>query len=131
MNILYRKFATCVLIMLTTIATTSGQDQPTVVRVARLIIDPAKLEAYNAALKAEIETSIQVEPGVITLYAVAEKSNPSHITIFETYANQAAYLSHLETPHFKKYKETTKEMVKSLELVEVTPVALGAKKSRQ
>jgi quinol monooxygenase YgiN len=37
------------------------------------------------------------------LYAVADKKKPTHITIFETYADTAAYRSHIETPHFKKY----------------------------
>ncbi len=109
-------------------AKTMAQDQNNVVRMAKLVIDPAQLGPYSTALKEEIEASIRIEPGVITLYAVAEKNNPSHITIFETYANQAAYLSHLETPHFKIYKSTTKDMVKSLELIEVTPVMLGGKK---
>jgi quinol monooxygenase YgiN len=128
MKLPYPELIACIFLVLASIGQSSGQDQHTVVRVARLVIDPAQLTAYNTALKEEIETSVQVEPGVITLYAVAEKTNPTHITIFETYASQAAYLSHLETPHFKKYKNATKEMVKSLELVEVTPVALGAKK---
>jgi quinol monooxygenase YgiN len=35
---------------------------------------------------------------------------------------------HLETPHFKKYKNTTKGMVKSLELIETVPIALETKK---
>ena len=41
-----------------------------VVRIAELEIDPAQLDAYKLALKEEIETSIRVEPGVLTLYAV-------------------------------------------------------------
>ncbi len=108
-----------------------GQDQTSVVRMAKLMIDPAQLEAYKTALKEEIETSIKVESGVTMLYAVAEKSDPSHITIFETYSNQQAYLSHLETPHFKKYKSVTKDMVKSLELIEVNPIVLGKKEKEK
>lgn len=96
-------------------------------RLAELEIDPAQLESYKAALKEEIEASIRLEAGVLTLYAVAEKENPSHIRIFEMYADQEAYKAHLETPHFKKYKTTTKDMVKSLKLVETTPILLGAK----
>lgn len=98
-----------------------------VVRLAKLQIDAVQLESYKAALKEEIETSMRVEPGVLNLYAVSEKDNPSHITIFEIYANADAYKAHLETLHFKKYKTTTKEMVKSLELVEVAPIVLWAK----
>jgi quinol monooxygenase YgiN len=48
-------------------------------------------------------------------------------TIFEVYADQAAYEAHLKTPHFLKYKNGTKAMVRSLELMEVGPIALAAK----
>jgi quinol monooxygenase YgiN len=104
-----------------------GQQNSLVVRMAKLKIDSLQIDSYKAALKSEIETSVRVEPGVIKLYAVAEKENPTHITIFELYADQLAYETHIKTPHFKKYKSTTKDMVRSLELVEFIPVALGGK----
>lgn len=47
--------------------------------------------------------------------------------ILEIYADEAAYKAHLQTPHFLKYKNGTKEMVKSLELIEVTPLIPGMK----
>ena len=97
------------------------------VRLAKLEIDPVHLDAYKAALKEEIETSIRVEPGVLALNAVADKDKPTRITILEIYANVEAYKAHIETPHFKKYKVGTQHMVKSLELVEVDPILLGAK----
>ncbi len=105
-----------------------AQDKNLVVRMAKLEIDSAQLESYQTALREEIEISIRVEPGVLTLNAVAEKNRPTHITIMEIYANTEAYKAHLETPHFKKYKSTTKDMVKHLELIETNPVALGTKK---
>jgi 4-carboxymuconolactone decarboxylase len=98
-----------------------------IVRIAELEVDSAQLESYKSALKEEIEASIRLEPGVLTLYAVALKDNPTHIRILESYANQAAYKAHLETPHFKKYKTATQGMVKSLKLVETDPILLGAK----
>jgi quinol monooxygenase YgiN len=49
------------------------------------------------------------------------------VRIFEVYRDQAAYESHLQSPHFKKYKETTQGMVKSLKLIETEPIILGAK----
>jgi quinol monooxygenase YgiN len=107
----------------------SAQRPPSgvVVRLAELVIDPAQLESYEAFLREEIETSIRVEPGVLTLYAVAVKEQPTHIRIFETYASQAAYEAHIQTPHFLKYKTGTQSMVKSLNLLEAEPVLLGAK----
>ncbi len=101
--------------------------QGRVVRLAELEIDPDQLDHYKAALKEEIEASIRLEPGVLTLFAVSVKDRPTQIRIFETYADVAAYQAHLETTHFKKYKAVTQYMVKSLTLVETDPILLGAK----
>jgi quinol monooxygenase YgiN len=116
------------LMTLLSIHSTYAQQSELVVRLAKLRIDSAQLENYKAALKEEVETSVRVEPGVLSLQAVADKNDPTQITIMEIYANQQAYLSHLETPHFRKYKSTTKDMVKSLELLETVPIVLGTKK---
>ena len=105
----------------------SGQAKTQKVRLAKLVIDTSQLKNYRAALKEEIETSIRLEPGVLTLYAVAEKENPAHITILEIYADEDAYKAHLQTPHFIKYKTSTKDMVRSLELVETVPLIPGMK----
>ncbi|AMR28376.1 antibiotic biosynthesis monooxygenase [Hymenobacter psoromatis] len=98
-----------------------------VVRLARLEIYPAQLESYKAALKEGIETAVRVEPGVLTLYAVQEQANPTHLTLLEIYASPAAYQAHLKTPHFLKYKTSTQSMVKSLELINAMPLVPGMK----
>ena len=103
------------------------QMQIPIVRLAELHIDLSQLEEYKAALRDEIETSIRLEPGVLTLYAVSVKGDPGQIRIFEMYADAAAYEAHLQTPHFKKYKTGTEGMVKSLVLVETDPILLRAK----
>jgi quinol monooxygenase YgiN len=101
------------------------QDQH--VQIAEIEIDPLQLEDYKAAVREHIETAIRVEPGVLVLYSVSEKDNPTHIRVFEIYASTEAYRAHLEAPHFKKYKTVTEKMVKSLKLVQTSPVMLGAK----
>jgi quinol monooxygenase YgiN len=98
------------------------EESKQMVRLAKLVIDPTQLESYNVFLKEEISKSIEVEPGVLTLYAVAEKENPTHITILEIYASVEAYKKHTQTPHFLKYKNGTKDMVKSLELIDAVPL---------
>ena len=110
------------LIVLNSFNYASAQNKNQMVRLAKLVVDSSQLENYKAALKEEIETSVRIEPGVLTLYAVSEKNNPTHITILEIYADTAAYKTHLQTPHFIKYKTGTKDMVKSLELVETIPL---------
>ena len=97
------------------------------VQIAEIEIDPVQLESYEAAVKEHIDTAIRVEPGVLVLYAVSEKDNPTRVRVFEVYASTEAYKAHLEAPHFKKYKTMTEKMVKSLRLVQTTPIALAAK----
>src|SRR5437899_9699688 len=94
---------------------------------AEIEIDPAQLEDYKAAVSEQIEAATRVEPGVLALYAVSEKDNPARVRVFEIYRDVDAYRAHLETAHFKKYKATTEKMVKSLNLVQTTPIMLGAK----
>jgi quinol monooxygenase YgiN len=106
---------------------TFAQEKKQMVRMAKLVIDAVQLETYKEFLKEEIETSVRIEPGVLTLYAVSEKENPTHITILEIYADIEAYKSHVQTPHFLKYKDGTKDMVKSLELIEADPLVSGMK----
>ena len=98
-----------------------------IVRIAELEIDPAQLDAYKLALKEEIETSIRVEPGVLTLYAVSLKEHPEQIRLFEIYRDAVAYEAHLQSPHFKTYKGQTQQMVKLLRLTETEPILLGSK----
>jgi quinol monooxygenase YgiN len=98
------------------------------VRVAEIEIDPAQLETYTTAIKEQVEAALRLEPGVLALYSVADKENPAHVTVFEIYADAAAYKAHLETAHFKNYKITTQAMVKSLKLRETVPILLGVKR---
>lgn len=92
------------------------------VRLSLIEVDPAHLEAYKALLHEGTATSVRVEPGVLSLYAVQEKERPTHFTILEIYASEAAYRSHLQTPHFQKYKQGTLPWVTSLRLVDTTPL---------
>lgn len=105
----------------------TAQHRNQMVRLAKIQVDPSQLEKYNAALKVQMATAVRVEPGVLTYYAVADKTDPSHITILEIYADSAAYKLHIQTPHFKKYKEMVQGMVKSLELVDVNLIGSAKK----
>ena len=109
-------------------ATVQAQEAgKTVVRIAELVIDPAQLDAYKAAVKEEMEESIRVEPGVLAIYSVAEKDKPNNLRFFEIYADNEAYQAHIESPHFKKYVAITQPMIQSRKLIETVPVQLSVK----
>lgn len=93
-----------------------------IVRLSKIRVNPSYLDEY---MKYAVEVgtiSLETEPGVLTMYAVADKENPCNITILETYANQEAYRSHIASEHFQKYKQGTLHMVDSLLLDDVTPL---------
>lgn len=93
-----------------------------IVRLSKIQVNPDYLEEYmNYAVEVGT-TSLETEPGVLTMYAVADKKNPCNITILETYVSQDAYKSHIASEHFQKYKQGTLHMVDSLLLEDVKPL---------
>ena len=104
-----------------------AQQSKQMVRLAKIQVDPLQLKQYNAALALQMKTAVKLEPGVLTYYAVADKKDASHITILEIYADTAAYEAHILTSHFKKYKNTVQNMVKSLELIDVDLIGKAVK----
>ncbi|RRI02592.1 antibiotic biosynthesis monooxygenase [Mesorhizobium tamadayense] len=100
-----------------------------IVRIAELEIDPDRIDSFRALLAEEIEASVQNEPGVLFLHAVALKGAPEMVRVIECYADQSAYRAHLTARHFLKYKAQTAHMVRSLQLIETEPIALRAKSS--
>ena len=92
------------------------------IRIAALEIDANHIPEYLEILKEEAAESVKLESGVIAIYPMYEKETPTSITIIEIYANEAAYQSHLKTPHFLHYKTSTKNMVKSLKLIDMEAI---------
>jgi quinol monooxygenase YgiN len=89
------------------------------VRISEIAIHSEHLEEYKAILEEEAEASVRLEPGVISIFPMYQKENPTEVRILEIYASREAYESHIKTPHFQKYKTTTLAMVKSLRLVDM------------
>ena len=93
-----------------------------IVRLSKIRVNPQYLDEYMKYAVEVGSVSLQTEPGVLTMYAMADKENPCNITILETYASQEDYKSHIASPHFRKYKQGTLHMVDSLALDDVTPL---------
>ena len=74
-----------------------------------------------------MEAALRVEPGVLAIYAVADKNDPTKLTFIELYVDEATYQIHRDTPHFQKYFHTTKDMIADRVLLEAVPVELRDK----
>ena len=95
-------------------------DKDMMVRISEIEIHPDYLTEYNNILKEEAAASVEKEPGVLAIFPMSTKAQPTQIRIVEIYADSSAYRSHLTTPHFQHYKTSTLKMVKSLKLMDMT-----------
>lgn len=93
-----------------------------IVRLSKIKVNPDYLDEYMKFAVEVGTVSLQTEPGVLTMYAVADKDDPCNITILETYSSLDAYKNHIASKHFQKYKQGTLHMVDSLVLDDVTPL---------
>lgn len=98
------------------------RDRP-MVRLAEIEIDSDYVQEYISILQIEADKSVELEPGVICIYPMFVKENPTSIRLLEIYASKEAYESHLQTPHFKHYKEVTLKMVKHLKLIDMEAIS--------
>lgn len=108
-------------------STASGEPSAPYVRIAQLDVDPLRLEEFRAALEENASTSVHVESGVFSLHAVSLKDTLHRFLVFEMYKDEAAYNAHRETAHFRKFFESTHDMVTSRTFLDVEPVVLGTK----
>lgn len=93
----------------------SGQAH--MVRMARLVIDPDKLDEYKQALYSEIIGSVTNEPGVMALLATTETANPHIFHLLEIYENEEAYEQHISGSYFQAYNKAVQQIVQDKSLI--------------
>ncbi len=89
-----------------------------IVRISEIEVYPDYLEEYLKFAKEVAFESVKNEKGVVSIYPMSVIKDNTRIKILEIYKNQDAYKKHIESSHFKKYKEGTLHMVKHLDLVD-------------
>jgi len=97
--------------------TTNGIIRYSVIEVVPDYLDEYLLLAFEVG-----EISMRTEPGVLAMYPTVSKEDSCKVTIMEIYASQDAYKSHIASAHFRKYKQGTLHMVKSLQLLDQNPL---------
>ena len=93
-----------------------------VVRIAEIEVHPQYLKEYLQAARNVGAESVKKESGVICIFPNQMTEDENKIRIVEIYRNKEAYEHHLKTDHFKTYKQGTLHMVKSLNLVDLSPL---------
>ncbi|MGE3151324.1 MAG: carboxymuconolactone decarboxylase family protein [Nitrospiraceae bacterium] len=89
------------------------------VRISEIQITPESRAEYLAILEEEARKSVESEPGVVSIFPMTLSDDRTQVRIVEIYKNQAAYESHIASPHFQRYKTSTSQMVTSLKLIDM------------
>lgn len=96
--------------------------QDMLVRISEVEVFPEYLQEYLSFVLTVGEISVREEPGVIAIFPMIQQRDSCQIRILEIYASREAYKHHIGTEHFRTYKQGTFHMVKSLDLVDMTPM---------
>lgn len=115
----------CCLMNTDKIKAQTSQDEM-LVRISEIEVSPEYLGEYLSYARNVGEISVHEEPGVIAIFPMTQKRDSCQIRILEIYANMESYKHHIQTPHFKTYKQGTLHMVKSLDLVDMKPMNSAA-----
>jgi quinol monooxygenase YgiN len=97
------------------------------VRLAELQIDPAQLESFNSAIKEGIETAFAWSQGFCCYMQCLKEIIRPASKFLKICTGENAYKTHLETPHFKKFRGIPERMVKSRKILDAVPIILSAK----
>ena len=98
-----------------------------IMRIFEFVIAPDQIAAFMEAGRQNLEASVRDEPGVISMYCVTDKTDPTKLYVVEVYRDQAAYEAHIKTPHFTRFVSEIQGKVVSRRVIETNPAFLGAK----
>lgn len=74
-------------------------------------IKPGTEDAFLAAITANMRKAVEVEPGVLVMYAAQLADNLNRWVFWEVYASAEAYAAHREAKHFLDYIAATEDLV--------------------
>ncbi len=90
-------------------------------------VRPDKVAEFKRLGEHNIRQSVNTEPGVLGMYVMTDKQDPSRFYIVEAYADEAAYQAHRASPHFQSWLKAAQDMIVSRKVVETDPVVFGSK----
>lgn len=121
-----RKFL-CVFVMSVAMITATTSHAEPIIRIFEMHIRPENVEAFTRLGQHNIRQSVNTEQGVLGMYVMTDKDDPSKFYIVEAYADEAAYQAHRASLHFQSWLNGAKDMIVSRKMIETNPVVFGSK----
>ena len=77
---------------------------------ATINIKPGLADEFAQAGLADAQGAVRDEPGCFRFDILRDAENPNRFYLYEVYRDAAAFEAHQETPHFKTWLSTAREM---------------------
>lgn len=76
-------------------------------------IEPSKVEAFDAAIRANAQASRRDEPGCLQFDVCRDAADPTRFVLYEIYIDEAAVRAHLRSPHFLQLDQLSREWTRA------------------
>lgn len=80
-------------------------------------IDPASFDAFMMLMRENAEISRREEKGCRRFDVCRPHTVENRVFLYEIYDDEAAFLAHLQTAHFKAFAAATKDMITGRRIV--------------
>ena len=70
-------------------------------------------QACRAAILKNAKAARETEPGCLQFDVIEDPENPLRLRFYEVYKDEAAFISHQQTAHFREYLEKGVPMLKA------------------
>ena len=80
-----------------------------VVLVVTFRVQPDRLDAFLESMLDDARGSVLDEPGCVRFDVVQDQQDPTLLCLYEVYRDQEAVEAHVQTPHYLRWQETTRD----------------------
>lgn len=94
-------------------------DGAPILRMVQVTLNPDAVQAFRRIVVDEMKQAMAKEPGVLAMYAASKKGQADTWYFVEMYADENAYATHRQTPHFQTYLKETASMVADKTMMEM------------
>lgn len=91
-----------------------------------LDVKPDALDAFLAVARDDAHGSVTHEPGCRRFDILRDANRPARVCFYEVYDDEAAFLAHRETSHFKRYIAASEALVETRSVTRLAAEVGGA-----
>lgn len=83
-------------------------------------VKPEAIPAFGAAMLEQARTSLETEAGCRQFDVAWPDDDPGHVHLYEVYDSPAAFETHLQTGHFKRFDALVAPMIVDKQVCQMT-----------